>query len=254
MHHIFKRKVNQVIGFLGYQITRKDHSNYFSFEALLNHYLSYFETLSFVQIGGCDGKSFDPLYPKIVSNPTRFEGIILEPVHTYYEELSVRYATFERIKTLKLAVHNEKEKAIIYRPEVKSLPHLPVYAKGTASFNRSHLQKFNVPSDKIIEEEVSCISLKALLEKYNSKPHLMLIDTEGYDSEIICNYDFDYFKPPLIYFEHGLPDEIMRKDQIDRVEGVLHAAGYNIIFEYYDALAYQKESLIDTFKKDKFLI
>ncbi|MDZ7718939.1 MAG: FkbM family methyltransferase [Balneolaceae bacterium] len=247
MHINFKRRINQIIGFLGYRVSKAEHSNYFNFQALLNHYLNHYETLSFVQIGGCDGESFDPLYPKILSNPTRFEGIIVEPVHAYFNELSARYSTFERIKTLNLAVHNEKEKATIYRPQVESLPHLPVYAKGTASFNKSHLQKFNIPSDMIVEEEVPCISLNDLLRKYNLKPDLMITDTEGYDSEIICNYDFDYHKPPLIYFEHGLPDEIMKKHEIDQVEEVLHRAGYNIIFEYYDALAYRKESLMDSF-------
>lgn len=247
MKRRLKKTVNSLAGLFGYRISKSDHSNYFDFQALINHHLRKFEKLSFIQVGGCDGISFDPLYPLIKSKPACFEGIILEPVNHYYDELKSRYDNFENINVLKLAVHNEKSEAIIFSPDRKCLSFLPGFAKGVASFDKNHLKKFGISEDKIVSEKVSCISLKALMTSYHLKPDLLVTDTEGYDSEILLHYDFSYHSPPIIHFEHGLSDGIMSEAEIKKVQVILKEAGYEIIFDYYDATAYQMDTLLGAF-------
>lgn len=226
----------------GYKLSRT--RNFVFLESILNKLLAQKGQINFVQIGGNDGVNDDPLYHFATWNNNKVVGIILEPVHDYFKDLQYNYKNFPSIKTLNLAVHNTETEMIIHRVNPESASILPRYSKGIASFRKEHHINCKIPSQHIIEEKVTCISLENLL-KTNSIAALDLlqIDTEGYDSEIILNIDFTKMKPSIINFEYYIP-QTMTKETFNQVLKVLKENGYEIWQEMNDITAYQRNLFV----------
>ena len=76
-------------------------------------------------------------------------------------------------------------------------------SSGISSFDKGHLIKHGIKAKHIVKEKVNQISFDQLLSKYNIKNFdLLLIDTEGYD----CNIVSDFFVKiktirPFLVFE-----------------------------------------------------
>jgi hypothetical protein len=74
----------------------------------------------------------------------------------------------------------------------------------------------------------------------------LVLDTEGYDYNILMDFNFNKIKPKIIRFEHGLRNGIMDKDKFLHLCNYLNSFGYQIFLESYDATAYLLDPL-DTF-------
>ena len=82
------------------------------------------------------------------------------------------------------------------------------------------------------------MSLESLvLARQINHVDLLLIDTEGYDAQILINIDFDLIKPSLIFFEHGIPSGVMSRRKYLKVANRLTRNGYRVLIENYDAIA-----------------
>ena len=79
-----------------------------------------------------------------------------------------------------------------------------------ASYNEMHWEKTTlVPNaDYMQKVKVKCISFADFI-KLNSieKLDLLLLDTEGYDYQILMSIDFTLIKPRMIRFEHGIRNQ-----------------------------------------------
>ncbi len=230
---------------IGYRITRINNVQYFKFEALLYYYLSHYNSITFVQVGGCDGTSFDPLYPILQKRPDAFKGIILEPIADYFDELHARYKDNPKITPLRYAIHNSLDEAVLYRPDPRVMHKLPSFAKGSVSFDKSHLEKFNLSPNDYVEEKVPCKTLAEVMKEHDiENPDLLLMDTEGYDAEILLNYNFEKYRPSIIRFEHGLRENLTSRDQLEKLFEKLHSYQYELIFDHFDATAIHRELLL----------
>lgn len=237
----WKSIVNRTLKPLGYQITSTKTTRYFNFKAFVLAAFEHQTVISFLQVGGCDGRFNDPLYELIQLYPNRFEGTIIEPVNDYFQELNKLYHSNPKIQPLRYAIHVKEKKMTLYRPDMRQRNKLPLYAKGVASFSRDHLIQFNIPDELILEEMVPCIEINELCEKQELSPELLLLDTEGYDFHILNMIDFKSIRPLIIRFEHGVSEGIMSRQQLDKVSTLLHDNGYDLIVEPFDAVAYRKE-------------
>jgi hypothetical protein len=87
--------------------------------------------------------------------------------------------------------------------------------------------------------KVKCVSFSEFI-KINSikKFYLLLLDTEGYDYEILLSIDFSIVKPRIIRFEHGIRNALISSEQFMLICDHLNAHGYQIIVESNDATAY----------------
>lgn len=245
MLFFLKKYVQKTANFFGLKISRIDNEKYFSFESLLYNYIEKYHIVKFIQIGGCDGVLFDPLYPAIKTKPSAFEGVILEPVEDYHKTLKSLYQNHDKIKTLRCAVHNTLTEAPLYKFDPDYLDRLPTFAKGVASFEKENLKKFNWPGT-IVSEMVPCIKLERIMNTFKmNPPDLLLIDTEGYDAEILLNFDFQKHKPSIIRFEHGVPGGLMKQDQLEKILEILYDEGYEVVTEYFDATAYQRDLFLN---------
>lgn len=201
-----------------------------------------------IQIGANDGRLDDPIYEFVINNPKNVSGILIEPVKDYFEELKITYKKYSNFILLNMAIHNSRKEMTIYRADPKKIEQygLSKWFKGMASFNKDFAKTPDTPDDVFIEEKVPCISLNDLLKKHQvEKIDLLQIDTEGYDSEIILNLDFQVIKPQIIHFEHHRSTGTMSKEKFSTVTEVLHNNGYELWIDIFDVTAYQQNVLFD---------
>jgi FkbM family methyltransferase len=192
----------------------------------------------FIQVGANDGKRYDPIHHLIVREKDRVRGIAIEPVKEYFNELQVTYKDFPQIKLINKAIHNCERQVPIYKiaPGYKSSSE---HLKGMSSFDIRNLTKDGILEDDIIAEKIPCMSFMDLIEfEKITKLHLLQIDAEGYDLDIIRSIDFNKIKPRVINFEHRWKYNLIPESEIFMVLRILMDNGYKIFLTGNDALAY----------------
>lgn len=235
------RFVRKVFEKFGLRVLRPGPYGVFDFESFLYRYLEVHKNLSFIQIGANDGVMNDPLYKFNVKNPDLVSGFVIEPLPDAYLNLVKNYSSLPNIQPINLAIHNTQEEMLLYQVNPDYFSLLPEFAKGIASFDPEHWKKTAlIPDISYLQTRVvKCISYSKLLSDYNIIDYdLLLIDTEGYDFEILMGIDFEAQKPRIIRFEHGVRNGIMTQLEFLTVCNRLNAYGYQIIAESYDATAY----------------
>lgn len=191
----------------------------------------------FIQVGSNDGIVHDPLYRHVTQN--RWEGILIEPVKYYFDLLKRNYAGSSQLIFENIAIAERDGYRDFFRIR-EDLDFLPGWTKGLGSFNRDVLMKHRwvIPNIQryIVEEQVECLSLASLLERHAvEKIDLIMIDTEGYDFEIIKQFDFNLMRPKVIVYEHK---HIARRDRLD-CEKLLKEQNYRLHKHFGNTLAYK---------------
>ena len=197
-----------------------------SFDMVLKSYLYDFSdntNFKFLQIGSYDGVMCDPLYPFLVKHKN-WQGIMMEPQSLPFNNLKKLYKDYLNIKVLNKAIASDTGKKKLFTLEGENLPN---WTKGMASFIKEnildHEQQIPNISQYIVSKDIETICFNDLLEDINEMD-LLLIDTEGYDGEIIKMFPFHKLKPKLIRFESkhiGIID-------LDLVLNILQKNGYLI--------------------------
>jgi FkbM family methyltransferase len=156
---------------------------------------------SLIQIGANDGVSHDHLYEVI--KKFRLQSLLLEPIKEPFLKLSDNYSTFENVRLENSALSVNNEILFLYKVNPEYFYKYGTVPNGITSFYKDHLIKHGIKKKHIIREKVKQISFDELLKKhYISSFELLVIDTEGYD----CNIINDFFLKiknirPFIVFE-----------------------------------------------------
>jgi FkbM family methyltransferase len=156
---------------------------------------------SLIQIGANDGVSHDHLH-KIIKK-FRLQSLLLEPIKKYFLDLQNNYAAYDNVKLENSALSINNEIFFLYKVNPEHFDKYGTLSSGISSFNKEHLLKHGIKKKHIVQEKVNQISFDELLNKYNFKSFdLLLIDTEGYDCNIVNNF-FLKIKEirPIIIFE-----------------------------------------------------
>lgn len=223
------------------RVSRPGPYNVFDFESFLCRHLAVHEELFFIQIGANDGVMNDPIYKFNHTYSERVSGIVIEPLPDFFSSLVANYKSLPNIKPLNFAIHNSKSEMLVYRVKPEYISKVPVFARGIASFDPNHWKKTSLIQDSsyIESELVKCVSYSQLLiDNQVRKIDLLIIDTEGYDYEILMNIDYIQVKPRIIRFEHGVRDSVMSEKNFTEIIDLLNSHGYQVIAETYDATAY----------------
>lgn len=159
-----------------------------------------------VQIGSHDGKTHDPLHALILER-TAWRGLFVEPVPYLFEKLVANYPKSPRFYFEPSAINNG-ENASFYFVNLsdQELHAFPEWVSMLGSFKRSHILKHLDGSlEKHIEEiKIQGLKLHQLFQKYSiDKIHVLHIDAEGYDWEILKQLDFREYLPTIILFEYA---------------------------------------------------
>lgn len=236
-----KNVLKTLVRSCGYTIRRVDNTQFFDFDALLSFQLQRVGEFCFVQIGACDGVSFDPIHQFVARNRKRVRGLVIEPLPDLFRQLRQNYRDFPGIVSINCAVHNTAREMLLYRVDPGRLADLPDWARGIASFDPQHHGRLGIPSDCMRTETVPCRTLAEILQAHPlPRLDLLQIDTEGYDAEILLGFDFQAMRPAIIRFEHGLHNGSTLPEVFQQVIDKLHAAGYEVILIECDAVAFQR--------------
>jgi FkbM family methyltransferase len=205
----------------------------FNFREILEKNFRENQVFSFIQIGANDGKSFDYLY-EIVSK-RRSNGIVVEPIIEYYNELVECYKDYPQIVKVNKAVHPSEKSRVIYKIIKSASNNYPDWVKGIASFDPFHFKKLNISSKDITEELVECDHLMNIISGnyFSNIVDLIQIDTEGFDAEVIKMIDFSYLRPKILKFENV---SLSKNDIID-IKKIMNRNNYYLFNEGNDTIA-----------------
>jgi len=162
------------------------------------------QPLIFIQIGANDGTSFDGLYGLVTKN--RAEGLVVEPLKYYFNQLQQAYRDYPAIKPVNVALHKTERSMAMYQLDQTKAKDFPNWFHGLGSFDQGHLERKGIPREAMVEETVECMTVSELIKQHKMEDvHFIQIDVEGYDAEIIKMLDFSQISPTLIQFEsHNL--------------------------------------------------
>jgi FkbM family methyltransferase len=202
----------------------------------------------FVQVGGYDGVSFDPLRPHVVAG--NLSGVIIEPIPVYFEKLKALYAGSDRVRPINCAIAEEDGERTIwrFRPEAVEQGILPPHFGGISSFLMEDLLAETGVLGRSSPNAETTAALRALLEPVPVRARTLVsllaelaiervdilqIDTEGYDYRVLQLFDFARFRPAIVHYEH----QHLNFEDRAAAEALLQGYGYEIRRELYDTLA-----------------
>lgn len=175
----------------------------------------------FMQIGANDGIFWDPIRKWIVDRG--WMGIMFEPQPECVQKLYELYETNDLIAIVPYGIAATAGRFKLYEHE---------YGSGCYSLL---LRPDYCKPDAFLE--IECITFDDALQDYGiEKIDLLVIDTEGYDLEILDTIDLDTIKPRHIWFENWTHDfdDLNRPDHPTSVQGNQHVidrylqAGYEL--------------------------
>ncbi len=221
---------------------------------LLRAFKDVYPEAFFIEIGANDGSLHDHLRSSIL--PSRWSGIMVEPVPYVFERLRRNYEPFKRVVLENVAIAGRDGQLPFYYLAQVDNPKrqlLPPWYDQLGSFSReallSHGDRIPNIEHRVVRSLVPCLTFESLCRKHGaSNVDLVLIDTEGYDFEIIKHIDFALHDPRMLVYEHFhlLPD--------DRREccAQMHERGYETMEEGYDTWCLRTavhDELTETWRK-----
>lgn len=203
---------------------------------LLRAFADAYPEAFFIEIGANDGEQADPLRPFVLSS--RWRGIMVEPLPHVFGRLRANYGGLERVVLENAAIADSDGSLPLYHVgplDGEDPEQMPEWYDAIGSFSRETLLRHTVHipdlERRVVRTEVPCLSFETLCRKHAVEGlDLMLIDTEGYDYEIIKAIDFEARHPRLLIYEHFLLSPEERVWCRAHVEGL----GYATMEEGFD--------------------
>ena len=211
--------LKKIVGILGFKLIDKNlvknnnlisNNHLYSVDDILEKFFKNKKIKQLIQIGANDGVRFDTInkFIKKYSPPC----ILLEPIKEYFDQLKENYKFQKNIIFENMAISVDNEINHLYKVKNSEINNYDEHIKGITSFDIDHLKKHGVESNHIVEEKIKNISISDLIEKYENKVDLLLIDAEGYDANIIIDLFEKSNVRPVIIFEYiHIKHEIFRK-------------------------------------------
>ncbi len=218
-----------------------------TFDEAVEGFLDMNGEITFLQVGGYDGVSYDPLRPHIVGGG--LSGVIVEPLADNFAKLQALYGHSDRIRIENCAIAESDGERDLWRfqPEALRDGRLDAEFGGVSSLIMPKLLDeagslgglFN-ETDRttlrslIVQTRVQCRTFKQIIVKHDLRQiDLLLIDTEGYDFELLKCFDLVKFRPAIVHFEsmHLSPDDRRA------AEDLLISLGYLVNSTREDSLA-----------------
>jgi len=179
----------------------------------------------FLQVGANDGLMDDPIH--FLVRKYGWWGVLLEPDPQLFERLKENYSGVDGPILVNAALSPINGKTTFYR--IRMDEKMPNWCALLGSFRREVIlsNKNDVPEIEthIVEDRIESISFHSLVARYKPpRIDLIVIDTEGYDLEILRQLDLIRFRPDLIVYEYKHLNERERTIAAD----LLIANGYSV--------------------------
>jgi FkbM family methyltransferase len=180
---------------------------------VIQNYCTSNDNIFFIQIGANDG--IDEITE--IRRMYNWKGLMVEPIPSTFNNMILLNQSDLGIIFENVAISKTTTKRTIYRIAISNLK----WATALTSFNSQiiidHIENGFVKecaeiegiilpndiNDIISTETVQGITFHDLLRKHNIiNVDILLIDTEGYDYEILKQIDFKRIQPSIIIYEH----------------------------------------------------
>lgn len=183
----------------------------------------------FVKVGAGDGTTGDPCSDILLASP-RWRGLLIEPVAYCFSRLRANFSDARRFSLEQVAIGPKAAETVFYYVDQAArdhVPGLPVWYDQLGSFDRAHIVKHlgGVLEPFIVPSIVKVLPLSEVLRRHGIRDcHLLHIDTEGYDYDVLMTLDFAACSPILIFVEHK---HVPARQQA-RMRALLRAQGYAV--------------------------
>jgi FkbM family methyltransferase len=217
-----------------------------SVEDMIDRFSRSKEHFQLIQIGANDGMTHDPVYRFVKRD--RWNALLFEPQPSVVERyLRPVYRKYPKVKIVNAAIGYEDGRASIYTISFSQ----DRWATGLTRFDREllldlirsgrldrRLKRYGIegPTDHedwVSEKQISVRSLSSVVDEYNlDQVDLMMIDTEGFDHEVLKMVNMDRLLPNLIVFEDmhiGQPDYSECVERLRRYGYATHRIGPNTV-------------------------
>jgi FkbM family methyltransferase len=202
---------------------------------LLRAFARAYPRAFFIEIGANDGVGDDHLHPLIRSKQWR--GILVEPNPRAFKRLRENYADVSRVELANVAIADRDGRLPFFDIEPpESAADWEFFGNydQLGSFSREVLLEHDWIADlerRIVQTEVDTLTFDSLCRRHRvERIDLLMIDTEGYDLEVVSQVDFARFRPRLLVYEHALLTAEERK----RCRSLMREAGYELLEEWFD--------------------
>lgn len=240
-----KKLIKGLVSLVGLEIGRKGRfqPSFNLLDVVLEAVASSQNMLNIVQVGANDGSHGDPIHNFLIENKDRTNALLIEPQPEIIPYLQRAYVEHPRVSIFKGAI-GESESLLLYRirPDLWSSFHAPYLrqapeyraASGLTSASREHVMKAarkyldrNVSAEEAVETiEVPCRRLADLMSSmaFPMDIHVLQVDAEGADDQVIYACDIGELQPVVINFESMNLD----KGRLADLESFLSRKGYKI--------------------------
>jgi len=190
----------------------------------------------FIEIGSNDGEQHDHPRPFILTR--RWSGIMVEPVPYVFERLRRNYGSLPGVILERAAVADRDGEIPFYYlvdAPPKDRQRLPDWYDGIGSLSREavlgHVKHIPDIESRLICEPVTALTFDSLCEKHGvAQVDLIVIDTEGYDWELLQRINFATWHPELLIYEHFHLSPADRK----LAAAAMRERGYGTMEEHFD--------------------
>lgn len=135
--------------------------------------------------------------------------ILVEPISYLNETIKNCYYGFDyKIENVVITDDEKKHKETFF---ISSRYH------WLSSISKKHIEK-HVGETTLQQEEIECLTLNNLFERYNLKEiDILFVDSEGFDDKLIMSIDFNKFDINKIYYEDvHIDNENLKKFLINK--------------------------------------
>ena len=168
-----------------------------------------------VIIGAHNGSGLEQLILK-----QKDKVLLIEPVYYNYNQLVTKFSGLKNIILEKIGISDKTDSMKFYYVKEDSIKKLgKEWASGIGSFKRKHLlnhfgKRFLIKENDIHEEEIQIFTFGDLISKYSiNEVDYLLIDTEGFDYNIIKSINFKKIRIKKIKFEYKHLDDTFKFEE-----------------------------------------
>lgn len=242
-----KAIVQRILGIFGIKLIRTKHARKYlpkpvidNIEIIVKFYSIMKHKITVLQVGACDGVTSDSIYSYIKAGD--IDAYLVEPSTVNFEKLSKFYEGVNNARLINAAVADKNEKRIFYTIKDEGRWKDNGWARQLASFYKEHLLKHGILESEIQTEEVNCRTLQSIVQ-YNGVRNLdvLLIDTEGYDGEIVKMALEQKVLPNFIAFENAQLVQMYTQEKLNALYSKLTENGYVWTHDRINTLAIRKD-------------
>lgn len=202
---------------------------------LLRAFADSYPAATFIEIGANDGRQHDHLGRLIAGGQWR--GLMVEPNPGAFARLRQAYGDNERVILVNTAIADRDGRIPFYEIAAPINEHdweLVGSYDALGSLSKEALLSHGWIADveqRIVETDVECMRFASLCEKHAIEQlDLLVVDTEGYDFEVLRSADLERLRPRLLIYEHALLED---RDYA-KCREMLERLGYGLIEEWLD--------------------